>query len=77
MGLVLSTARMTRRMRRGVVATFVMLSGACATGEESPPTNGAATDDGDVLDATFDVGPYELYMRYSGTGSPTVVYLHG
>ena len=29
-----------------------------------------------MIEGTFDVGDYKLYMRCEGTGSPTVVYLH-
>jgi pimeloyl-ACP methyl ester carboxylesterase len=41
------------------------------------PTQASPTPDSDVIDGSFDVGSYELYMRCTGTGSPTVVYLHG
>jgi pimeloyl-ACP methyl ester carboxylesterase len=39
----------------------------------SMPSNGGSG----VIEGTFDVGGHELYMRCSGTGSPTIVYLHG
>ena len=29
------------------------------------------------MDGTFDVGGHELYIRCTGSGSPTIVYLHG
>jgi len=41
----------------------------------SPATTQAAA--GGVLDAKFDVGEHQLHIRCEGTGSPTVVYLHG
>ena len=40
-------------------------------------TPAASNADPTVVEGLFDVGAYELYMRCSGTGSPTVVYLHG
>ncbi len=44
----------------------------------SPSTEaGASDEDLGVIEGKFDVGGHELYMRCSGTGSPTVVYLHG
>ena len=40
-------------------------------------TQPASNPDPTVIEGLFDVGGHELYMRCSGTGSPTVVYLHG
>ena len=40
-----------------------------ASSASAPPTTG--------MDGTFDVGGHKLYLRCSGQGSPTVVYLHG
>ena len=78
-----------------VVATVVVLVGACTSGEQNDPADIASTAAStntsassvpgeaspsaadDLLEGSFDVGGYELYMRCSGTGSPTVVYLHG
>lgn len=31
----------------------------------------------DAIEGTFDVGGHELFMRCEGSGSPTVVYMHG
>ena len=78
---------------RGVVATLLVLIGACTSGEQSDPSGATSTNPSatasspngeaspsagaDVLEGSFDVGGHELYMRCSGTGSPTVVYLHG
>jgi hypothetical protein len=59
---------------------------ALATGAQSPPNARAASGPaggadvelpGGVIDGSFDVGGHKLYMRCQGTGSPTVVYLHG
>ena len=30
-----------------------------------------------MIEGRFDVGDYKLHMRCEGSGSPTVVYLHG
>ncbi len=37
----------------------------------------AAPSESDVIDGMFDVGGHELYLHCEGTGSPTIVYLHG
>ena len=37
----------------------------------------AEADAPDEIDGLFDVGGRNLYLRCEGTGSPTVVYLHG
>ncbi len=60
-----------------LLASFVLT--ACGDGgepsQESAGTGGreAAT----VLDGRFDVGGHQLHLRCDGSGSPTVVYLHG
>jgi pimeloyl-ACP methyl ester carboxylesterase len=51
-----------------------------AASSAAPPAIGAdpsAVADLEVLEGTFDIGDYGLYLRCSGTGFPTVVYLHG
>ncbi len=84
---------MHARMTRWVLVIVVMLGGACTSGDQTDPPHSESTDAGanpsvgtdevspsapvDVLEGSFDVGGYELYMRCSGTGSPTIVYLHG
>lgn len=35
------------------------------------------TETDDPIEGMFDVGGHELYLRCTGSGSPTVVYLHG
>ena len=78
---------------RTVVAALVVLIGACTSGEQDDPSDATSigasvtasnpageaspSAGADVLEGSFDVGGHELYMRCSGTGSPTVVYLHG
>ena len=74
------------------VGALVVVLGACTSGDPSgsssttpsstgspsiPTTQATASPASDVIDGSFDVGGHELYMRCTGTGSPTVVYLHG
>ena len=47
------------------------------TSASIPTTEKSLTPAPDVIEGSFDVGGRELYMRCSGSGSPTVVYLHG
>jgi pimeloyl-ACP methyl ester carboxylesterase len=47
-----------------------------SAGSSAPPTGGGQLS-APTVDDTFDVGGHELYMRCTGTGSPTIVYLHG
>ena len=81
------------RMTRWVLVTMVVLAGACTSGEQNDRPDPASTDaranasngtdevspsvPDDLIDGSFDVGGYKLYMRCSGTGSPTIVYVHG
>lgn len=68
------------------LALAVVSSVACALllsacGGETPAApaaaSGAAPSPGTTIEGTFDVGGHKLYLRCSGQGSPTVVYLHG
>jgi pimeloyl-ACP methyl ester carboxylesterase len=46
----------------------------------TPPASTARTEtsaDDHVIEGMFDVGGHELHLRCAGTGSPTVLYLHG
>jgi pimeloyl-ACP methyl ester carboxylesterase len=49
---------------------------SCGGGSQlaSTPANSSPNDE---IEGRFDVGGYKLYMRCEGSGSPTVVYLHG
>jgi pimeloyl-ACP methyl ester carboxylesterase len=38
---------------------------------------GAEPEDPHLIEGSFDVGGHSLYLRCTGFGSPTVVYLHG
>ena len=44
---------------------------------KSPSAASQAELDDPKLERTFDVGDHKLYLRCTGTGSPTIVYLHG
>jgi pimeloyl-ACP methyl ester carboxylesterase len=73
-------------MRRLIAASMLMmvLLAGCsgADGDRAPneasssgaPTSQAALGE---VNGKFDVGDYQLYLTCKGTGSPTVVYLHG
>lgn len=72
-----------------VVACFVAACGGGAaepdadpppaTPSPSSPTSAAssAAPAGGSIDGTFDVGGHRLYLTCEGTGSPTIIYLHG
>ena len=72
-----------RRVRAVLVLTFLLdgCSGAGDTGETAAPTSTAspttqAAPTGKI-EGLFDVGGHKLHMYCEGSGSPTVVYLHG
>jgi pimeloyl-ACP methyl ester carboxylesterase len=49
-----------------------------SSGSASRPTGDTPTGSGSaVVEGTFDVGGHRLFITCEGTGSPTVVYLHG
>jgi pimeloyl-ACP methyl ester carboxylesterase len=68
------------------LAVAMVIAGCAGTetplATSSPPaanTTSSPTPDPEVLEGMFDVGGHSLYMRCegSGSGSPTIVYLHG
>ena len=75
--------------RTPVVGAFlIVLTAACSSpqsngpADRTPITPGPSGESGptpatDLLEGKFDVGGHELYLRCSGTGFPTIVYLHG
>ena len=72
----------TRGTVRMVASLFVLTVSACTSTDpgshvSTPADEPSPTPVADVIEGMFDVGGHELYMRCSGTGSPTVVYLHG
>lgn len=65
-----------------VVVTACSSGGPSASSPSAPVLSGpsgepTAAAPADLLEGSFDVGGYKLYLRCSGTSSPTVVYLHG
>jgi pimeloyl-ACP methyl ester carboxylesterase len=48
---------------------------SCGGGSQETKTPANSTPN--VIEGRFDVGDYKLYMHCEGSGSPTVVYLHG
>ena len=68
---------------RAGVSLLTLLSIACGSAED-PPDAPAASDPASAtpaaeptIEGSFDVGGHELYIRCVGSGSPTIVYLHG
>lgn len=47
-------------------------------GEPADPTGATGMEDDDphLIEGSFDVGGHSLYLRCTGFGSPTIVYLH-
>ena len=45
--------------------------------DEGPATAPTTATTTEVVEGTYDVGGHSLYLRCEGTGSPTVVYMHG
>jgi pimeloyl-ACP methyl ester carboxylesterase len=74
-------------MRRDfrVLVVLVVLVGAVTllpvarTGAQdaTPVAGGQATPVADAIDGMYDVGGHSLYLHCAGSGSPTIVYLHG
>src|SRR5918992_3727019 len=81
-GVCRHSARVGGRMMRRVIAMMVLtvlLASCSGAGDDgsttpSPTTTPAAAGE---IDATFDVGGHKLHLYCQGSGSPTVVYLHG
>ena len=73
-----------RRLVGPVVLLLTVVATSCASADDpsdrssAPPTEtGSVSTLAATVDGTFDVGGHELYIRCTGSGSPTVVYLHG
>ncbi len=68
--------------RFGLVGMPLVLALTACSSKETTRTEASATPitspaDPTAIEGSFDVGGYELYMECQGSGSPTVVYLHG
>ena len=70
-------AMTTRQALAGALAVVVTCLSACGADEKNGDGKGTTAPTPKVLEGTFDVGDHELAMRCEGSGSPTVVYLHG
>ena len=81
---LMSRRRISQRLVSCAVA--IVLAGsaaACGSDDEisdeelfGPTTTSDATS-GPVIEGLFDAGGHRLYLKCSGSGSPTVVFLHG
>jgi pimeloyl-ACP methyl ester carboxylesterase len=63
-----------------VIMVLVVLLASCSgAGDDSTTTPSPATTQAAAgeIDAMFDVGGHKLHLSCQGSGSPTVVYLHG
>lgn len=80
---ILGRLRQLRAVLSALVASCALLASGCggsSSGGTAAPmesTSSAAAPSTAAIDGTFDVGGHKLYMRCSGQGSPTVIYLHG
>jgi len=78
--------RRGRSSRRVAFALLLMLGGGCGgddnaqTPDVAPTSIWVTSERGDArteVEGSFDVGPYELFISCQGSGSPTIVHLHG
>jgi len=58
-------------------ASPAQVASAASPSPGSSPPFGEATADASVIDGVFEVGGNGLYLDCRGTGSPTIVYMHG
>ena len=80
---------MARRSAQVIVCAFITVLAGCGGGSDGdttatktaapPPLASTTPSDGDAAtdDQFLDVGGHKLFIACRGTGSPTVVYLHG
>jgi alpha/beta hydrolase fold len=63
----------------GATAGATPATSSQAPATDPSPTSSGSNQPGQVSEhaASYDVGGHKLYMTCSGTGSPTVVYVHG
>ena len=52
-------------------------AGAPTAPDDAPATPAASDSDDGTITGVFDVGGHGLFIECRGTGSPTVIYLHG
>lgn len=58
-----------------LLSALMLLVGTAGMGNAA--SSAGDTPAADPVEGMFDVGGHSLYLRCSGTGSPTVVYMHG
>ena len=74
---------MNRRVRLVAAISAALVTASCQVATEAANTTLApspgpqAAQSTGVVDGTFDVGGHSLYLQCAGTGTPTVVYMHG
>ena len=70
---------MTDRLSHQLViwVAVLALAGAAGCGSDNNPDLLEKPSSSSAIEGKFDVGDHKLFMECSGTGSPTVVYLHG
>jgi hypothetical protein len=72
----------------GWLTALICLVAGCSSGTPVADTSSPSTattssgpvpspGDRDSIEGTFDVGGHKLYLSCVGTGSPTVIYVHG
>lgn len=73
----------TRSVALGIALVLVPTGCGSGTADDptsassAPPFSSASSSSPEVVEGKYDVGGHALYLRCVGTGSPTVVYLHG
>lgn len=66
---------MKHSARRALAATLTFAAASATAFAATPPSAGRAP--ATVVEGHHDVGGHRLFLSCSGTGSPTVVYMHG
>jgi pimeloyl-ACP methyl ester carboxylesterase len=68
-------------MRKVLVIPIIAALAGCGQASDRPEPQAArspaSSPSPQVIDGKFDVGGHSLYIKCGGTGSPTVVYMHG
>src|SRR3712207_2220267 len=75
----------SRLFLTGMALLLASSLAACGDGDAGPDSRDSSPDaspadppeEPTVLEGSFSVGDYKLHLRCDGSGSPTIVYLHG
>jgi pimeloyl-ACP methyl ester carboxylesterase len=73
----IALAALAISLRRLSVAVFLACLAGVGTSAADARMSPADTKPASTIVGRFDVGGHKLYLRCEGTGSPTVVYIHG